>query len=386
MGKYAVFLQIEDEMYSFEYNQNKKNSDAECLTDIHQIYFESTVTKNSLHSSIQIDSSDKILRVDSECLALVKISSATGTNYTENFCGFTVGNFFTVNDSLNFNSQMPLELLNSSGRIGVKLSSFIGKQKTYLKTINLNSQNTAEMVKTELLDGIWENIQYGNNECWLLNSPNSASMVDASKLTSQWRPKEGWSGAYKTIIDNRVSQECGIFGIPLVIIEEVYRESEPIVNNEFTDSEEDKTSEIDVVAITISGTASASIIVTLVLLVSNTESMRIPLTSAGLWMLALVGKTHETSDGRFQRGRLIGYLTANPGCHFRALMAALNMSNGQITHHLRLLENQELIWRINDGRFVRYYPLNNSLYPGMNPDDLPVPPLSPDPKVCRARF
>ena len=103
-------------------------------------------------------------------------------------------------------------------------------------------------------------------------------------------------------------------------------------------------------------------------------------------MLALVGKTHETSDGRFQRGRLIGYLTANPGCHFRALMAALSMSNGQITHHLRLLENQELIWRINDGRFVRYYPLNNSLYPGMNPDDLPVPPLSPDPKSLQGKI
>ena len=30
----------------------------------------------------------------------------------------------------------------------------------------------------------------------------------------------------------------------LVIIEEVYRESEPIVNNEFTDSEEDKTKKL----------------------------------------------------------------------------------------------------------------------------------------------
>ena len=132
--------------------------------------------------------------------------------------------------------------------------------------------------------------------------------------------------------------------------------------------------------------SSTSILITIILLISNTESIRIPATSAGLWMLALVGKTHETSDGRFQRGRLIGYLTANPGCHFRALMAALNMSNGQITHHLRLLENQELIWRINDGRFVRYYPLNNSLYPGMNPDDLPVPPLSPDPKSLQGKI
>ena len=62
---------------------------------------------------------------------------------------------------------------------------------------------------------------------------------------------------------------------------------------------------------------------------------------AGLWFLGLLGKTHETTDGRYQRGRLMGYLTANPGCHFRALMSALDMSNGQITHHLRVLESEE---------------------------------------------
>ena len=169
------------------------------------------------------------------------------------------------------------------------------------------------------------------------------------------------------------------------MIDEIYFESEP-ESPIVTELKIEASDEIDVVAIAVTGTASASIILTLVLLISNTESLRIPVTSLGLWMFALVGKTHETSDGRFQRGRLIGYLTANPGCHFRALMAALNMSNGQITHHLRLLENQELIWRINDGRFVRYYPLNNSLYPGMNPDDLPIPPLSPDPKSLQGKI
>jgi DNA-binding transcriptional ArsR family regulator len=67
-------------------------------------------------------------------------------------------------------------------------------------------------------------------------------------------------------------------------------------------------------------------------------------------------------------------------------MAALNMSNGQITHHLRLLENQELIWRLKDGRLVRYYPLNNSLHPGMDPDQLPIPLLSPDPNSLQGKI
>ncbi|MEC7097446.1 MAG: ArsR family transcriptional regulator, partial [Candidatus Thermoplasmatota archaeon] len=180
---------------------------------------------------------------------------------------------------------------------------------------------------------------------------------------------------------------CSQFGLPVVIVNNVYMEESPFVDNEpATTSDQGGSESISIAEVGVIGVASSSILLGFLIFVSNTESLRIPVTSAGLWMLALVGKTHETSDGRFQRGRLIGYLTANPGCHFRALMAALNMSNGQITHHLRLLENQELIWRINDGRFVRYYPLNNSLYPGMNPDDLPVPPLSPDPRSLQGKI
>ena len=42
----------------------------------------------------------------------------------------------------------------------------------------------------------------------------------------------------------------------------------------------------------------------------NNEAIRISTTLTGLWFLGLIGKTSETSDGRFQRGRLLGYLTA----------------------------------------------------------------------------
>jgi len=105
-----------------------------------------------------------------------------------------------------------------------------------------------------------------------------------------------------------------------------------------------------------------------------------------LWFLGMVGRTHETTDGRYQRGRLMGYLTANPGCHFRALMAALDMSNGQITHHLRILESEEAIWRRKDGRLVRYYPLTNTMNPGMSQEELPVPPLSPDPNSLQGKI
>ena len=95
--------------------------------------------------------------------------------------------------------------------------------------------------------------------------------------------------------------------------------SPSIDNQPVTTSNQDGYEVITITEIAVVGAASSSILLGLLIFISNTESLRIPVTSAGLWMLALVGKTHETSDGRFQRGRLIGYLTANPGCHFRGL-------------------------------------------------------------------
>ena len=82
----------------------------------------------------------------------------------------------------------------------------------------------------------------------------------------------------------------------------------------------------------------------------------------------------------------MGYLTANPGCHFRALMAALEMSNGQITHHLKILEDEDRLWRRPDGRLVRFYPFTNNLHPGLEEDELPLPPLSPDPNSLQGKI
>tara|TARA_B100000927_G_C16395961_1_gene441318 strand:- start:122 stop:1006 length:885 start_codon:yes stop_codon:yes gene_type:complete len=219
----------------------------------------------------------------------------------------------------------------------------------------------------------------------MISSSDSGYILDDNIQFEQWTPLEDWSGKYRVAEQPIGSNPCAQLGLPLISITEIITENGP---NEAQSglANEDNDEAIALTEIAVYGVASSSILLGLVIFISNTEGLRIPVTSAGLWLFALIGKTHETSDGKFQRGRLIGYLTANPGCHFRALMAALKMSNGQITHHLRLLENQELIWRINDGRFVRYYPLNNSLYPGMNPDDLPIPPLSPDPKSLQGKI
>jgi predicted transcriptional regulator len=62
------------------------------------------------------------------------------------------------------------------------------------------------------------------------------------------------------------------------------------------------------------------------------------------------------------------------------------MSNGQITHHLKVLENEESIWRRSDGRLVRFYPFTSHLHPGIIEEDLPLPPLSPDPNSLQGKI
>ena len=89
-------------------------------------------------------------------------------------------------------------------------------------------------------------------------------------------------------------------------------------------------------------------------------------------------------DGEYQRGRIMGYLTANPGVHFRALLGALGMSNGQLTHHLKHLEVEERIWRRKDGRLVRFYPA--SIQSTLDDQELPVPLLTPDPNSLQGKI
>ena len=257
---------------------------------------------------------------------------------------------------------------------------------------NVDSENigTQQSVNSRVLTGFWSGVVTESGTCWVFNS-NEEGQVLLSRGVGGWMPQQGWSGAYQVQTAESAPQ-CNNFNIGSIEVTNV--EIESLVNQlpiEEVEEEISITQAVQEEAITIAPTivliaSSTSILSMLVLVVLNTESMRIPSTAAGLWFLGLIGKTHETTDGRFQRGRLMGYLTANPGCHFRALMGALNMSNGQITHHIRILENEERIWRRKDGRLVRFYPLTNQLQPHMGNDALPVPPLSPDPNSLQGKI
>ncbi len=248
-------------------------------------------------------------------------------------------------------------------------------------------------INSRVISGTWSATSNDLGTCWLLNTPEEGilTLAGAQGLAS-WLPRVGTTGEY-LVKNSEPSPECTDFASQSFTIEEVYTEElllgnddeETVIVTETPVKSSEEQISPAVVTITVA-VASTGILSLLVASIATNESWRIPATSAGLWLLGLVGRTSETSDGRYQRGRLMGYLTANPGCHFRALMAALEMSNGQITHHLKILEDEGRIWRRADGRLVRFYPYTSNLHPGILDQNLPMPPLSPDPNSLQGKI
>jgi len=68
----------------------------------------------------------------------------------------------------------------------------------------------------------------------------------------------------------------------------------------------------------------------------------------------LLARMKRNRDDLLTRGRLLGYLEANPGIHFSALRDGLGLANGVTAYHLHTLESagQVISWR--DGKLRRY--------------------------------
>ena len=223
----------------------------------------------------------------------------------------------------------------------------------------------------------------------MLDNDGATHLLSNARTLPSWGPSSEVQGVY-LVQTAAASPACGDYLAPSVEVVEVRLEASNTADEGASAVVPDEPPAVIVeptsVAPVITVIVSASLLSLFVVAAFTNEGLRLPATAAGLWFLGLIGKTHETTDGRYQRGRLMGYLTANPGCHFRALMSALDMSNGQITHHLRVLEAEEHVWRKNDGRLVRFYPLTNKLHPGTREEDLPVPLLSPDPNSLQGKI
>ena len=245
-------------------------------------------------------------------------------------------------------------------------------------------------------EGVWSGLQTADGACWLLQV-QSDRFLALSSGPDGWGPAQGLRGVYH-LRSTEAAGACGNVDAEPVVVVEVLEEraSAPAVEDSTTSSTTNdvpvvdpvpaRLEEVEVLPVLVVAVASTSLMGLLVSLVLTNEAWRLPASTAGLWMLGVMGRTKETSDGKFQRGRIMGYLEANPGCHFRAVMSALDLSNGQAAHHLRVLEQEQQIWRKKDGRLVRLYPLNGQMHPDTPDDDLPIPPLSPDPSSLQGRI
>lgn len=89
---------------------------------------------------------------------------------------------------------------------------------------------------------------------------------------------------------------------------------------------------------------------------SNTEigKLKFLLLFIPLW----VRTNKEESQNNFKRGGIYYYIIANPGAHFSEIRDTLNLANGELAYHLKVLEDTGQINSMNDGIRKRFYPKN----------------------------
>jgi predicted transcriptional regulator len=58
----------------------------------------------------------------------------------------------------------------------------------------------------------------------------------------------------------------------------------------------------------------------------------------------------------FTRGQIYGFIKANPGAHYIAVQEHLELQNGVLAYHLKVLEREEYITSERDGIYKRFYP------------------------------
>ena len=242
------------------------------------------------------------------------------------------------------------------------------------------------ILSVEIIEGTWSRVRTDDGGCWILISPAGEERALEMSNEASFAAVDGEQGVYRTVEATlRTQTHCAAWG-PGFVIEEVLNQWAPTDESTSTsmDSEDSESTPFiqQIVAPATTVVVTTSLLSIVLLFVVNTEWIRIGLLNGGLALIGMVRR--RDYDGDFQRGRVVGYLVANPGVHFRALLAALDMSNGQLAHHLKVLEETEMIWRRRDGRMMRYYP--STIDSKLDENDLPVPLLSPDPNSLQGRI
>jgi predicted transcriptional regulator len=58
----------------------------------------------------------------------------------------------------------------------------------------------------------------------------------------------------------------------------------------------------------------------------------------------------------FTRGQIFGFIKANPGTHYIAIQEHMDLQNGVLAYHLKVLEREEYIVSEREGIYKRFYP------------------------------
>jgi eukaryotic-like serine/threonine-protein kinase len=72
---------------------------------------------------------------------------------------------------------------------------------------------------------------------------------------------------------------------------------------------------------------------------------------------------HDEVLDNYTRGKIHGYIIANPGDNYNSIRDALELSNGIVAHHLHTLEREGLVQSMRDGMYRRFFPANAKLPP-----------------------
>lgn len=138
-----------------------------------------------------------------------------------------------------------------------------------------------------------------------------------------------------------------------------------ISRTEFPDGEEDgelsSVDDTEIIPLVIAGIILA-LIVASAGFIGGTEVGKFKFYS--LILIPLYTRLHhdEVLD-HFIRGQIYGYIKANPGEHYNAIKESLELNNGTLSHHLKILEKEEYIYSKRDKFYSRFYPKGMKITP-----------------------
>jgi predicted transcriptional regulator len=109
----------------------------------------------------------------------------------------------------------------------------------------------------------------------------------------------------------------------------------------------------------IIATFSVILIVIITTFIGGTEVGKIKFLT--IFFVPLYNRLHpENILNNYNRGQIHGYIKAKPGENYSSIKKALELNNGTLAHHAKVLEKEGYIYSKHDGFRTRFYPKGTS--------------------------